>query len=136
MKSHDLANALSTLARMLKAGPDVELSQLNIKDTFGGPHSSESLALNLSTLISLSGVEKSKWVELIRENKFPIEIRPRDASRDIFGKLCAYLEENPLAQEQLKAKATRYTAKSSPELLKALSTLLKDTRNEPPSEGN
>jgi hypothetical protein len=75
-------------------------------------------------------------MELIHENNFPIDIRPRDGSRDIIGKLFAYLEENPLAQEKLKSSATRSTSKSSPELMKALSTLLRDTRNEPPTEGN
>jgi hypothetical protein len=136
MKSHELANALSTLARLLKAGPNVELSQLNIRDAFGGPHSSQNLAVNLSTLVSLSSVDKSKWMELIHEYNFPIDVRPRDGSRDIIGKLFAYLEENPLAQEKLKSNATRSTSKSSPELMKALSTLLRDTRNEPPTEGN
>jgi hypothetical protein len=136
MKSHELANALSTLARLLKAGPNVELSQLNIRDSFGGPHSSQNLAVNLSTLVSLSSVDKSKWMELIYEYKFPIDVRPRDGSRDIIGKLFAYLEANPLAQEKLKSSATRSTSQSSPELMKALSTLLRDTRNEPPTEGN
>jgi hypothetical protein len=136
MKSHDLAQGLSTLARLLKSGPNVELSQLRLKDAFGGPQSSNELALNLSTLVSLSSVDKSKWLQLIKEHSFPIEVRPRDGSRDIFGKLCAYLEANPHAQEQLKATATRSTSQSSPELMKALATLLKDTKNEPPPEGN
>jgi hypothetical protein len=135
MKSHELAQALTTLARMLKSGPNIEISQLRFKDMFGG-HSSQELALNLSTLVSLSSVDKSKWLDLIREHNFPIEVRPRDGARDIFGKLCSYLEANPQAQERLKQSATRSTSRSSPELMKALATLLKDTRNEPPSEGN
>ena len=136
MKSHDLAQALNTLARILKSGPNVELSQLRLKEMFDSPHSSNDLALNLSTLVSLSSVDKSKWLELIKEHGFPIEVRPRDGSRDIFGKLCAYLEANPQAQEKLKATATRSTSRSSPELMKALATLLKDTKNESPPEGN
>ncbi|HET6844418.1 MAG TPA: hypothetical protein VFK06_22455 [Candidatus Angelobacter sp.] len=136
MKSHDLAQALTTLARLLKAGPNTELSHLKLTDMYGGPHNSQDLALNLSTLVSLSSVDKSKWLELIKEHGFTIEVRPRDGARDIFGKLCSYLEENPKAQEQLKASATRSTSKSSPELMKALATLLKDTHNEPPPERN
>jgi hypothetical protein len=148
MKSHELAQALNALSRLLKSGPNVELSQLKMGEIFDS-HSNRDLALNLSTLVSLSSVDKQKWMELIRENGFPIEIRPRDGSRDIFGKLCAYLESNPQAQEQLKARAIRTSGKSSPELMKALATLLKDQRNEfpfpdmkkdqgnePPSEGN
>jgi len=154
MKSHDLAQTLNTLARLLKSGPNVELSQLRFKDMLGTPQRSQELALNLSTLVSLSSVDKSTWLELIKEHNFPIEVRNRDASRDIFGKLCAYLEANPIAQERLKATATRSTGKSSsPELMKALSTLLKETpkvetsndvkedekdtlKNEPHSQGN
>lgn len=130
MKSHDLAQALTALARLLKSGPDVEISQLRLHDMFGGPRSSQQLALNLSTLVSLSSIEKKKWVDFIQEYGFPIEVRARDGSRDIFGKLCTYLEENPLAQEKLKASTTRSTSKSSPELMRALSTLLKDTKPE------
>ena len=126
MKSHDLAQALNILARTLKSGPNVDLSQLRVQDIFGS-RTSQQLALNLSTLVSLSNIGKSKWVEFIHEHGFPIEVRPRDASRDIFGKLCTYLEENPQAQEKLKASATRSSSKSSPELMRALSTLLKDT---------
>jgi len=129
MKSHELAQALSTLSRLLKSGPNVELSQLKVGELFDS-HSARDLALNLSTLVSLSSVDKQKWMELIRENGFPIEVRPRDASRDIFGKLCAYLESNPQAQDRLKASATRTSGKSSPELMKALATLLKDQRND------
>lgn len=136
MKSHDLAQALTILARMLRSGPNVELAQLRFRDMFGDSHSSQQLALNLSTLVSLSSVDKSKWLQLIRENRFPIEVRPRDGARDIFGKLCAYLEENPQAQEQLKASANRPSGQSSPELMRALATLLKDTppKHEPTSE--
>ena len=135
MKSHDLAQSLTTLARLLKSGPNVDTAQLGLKDIFGGPSSSQELALNLSTLVRLSSVDKSRWLDLIREHKFPIEVRPRDGSRDIFGKLCAYLEANPLAQEQLKASATRSTNQSSPELMRALSTLMKDIpKNDPTIE--
>ena len=124
----------------------MELAHLRLTDMFADPQSSQELALNLSTLVSLSSVDKSKWLALIQEYGFPIKVRPRDGSRDIFGKLCTYLEANPIAQEQLEASATRPTSKSSPELMKALSTLLKDSqksklppdlkdpqKNEPPS---
>jgi hypothetical protein len=126
MKSHELANALSILARLLKSGPDVELSRLKVRDTLGGIQGSEGLAVNLATLVSLSNVDKSKWVELINEHGFPIDIRPRDGSRDVLGKLFSYLETNIEAQEKLKASATRPSGKASPELMKALATLLKD----------
>ena len=126
MKSHDLASALSTLARALKSGPDIEVSHLKISETLGGANSSQGLAVNVATLVSLSRVDKRKWLELIREHGFPIDVRPRDASRDVLGKLFAYLESNLDAQEKLKASATRPSGAASPELMRALATLLKD----------
>ncbi len=136
MKSHDLAQALNTLARVLRSAPNMEISQLQVQNLIRAPQSSSELALNLSTLVSLSKVDKSRWIDFINEQGFPIEIRNRDASRDVFGKLCSYLEANPLAQEHLRETAAHSTNKSSPELMKALSTLLKDTRNEPSTKGN
>jgi hypothetical protein len=133
MKSHELAQALNALARLLKAGPNVDISQLKVTEVFDS-RSNRDLALNLSTLVSLSSVDKQRWMELIRENNFPIDVRPRDGSRDVFGKLCAYLEENPIAQEQLKANVSRTTGRSSPELMRALSTLLKGQKSEPSSD--
>jgi hypothetical protein len=126
MKSHDLAHALQTLARLLKSGPDVELSELKLKDNVGALRTSQDLAVNLSTLVSLSSVDKSKWVALIREHSFPIDVRPRDAARDVLGKLFTYLEANEEAQQKLKASAKRPTGQASPELMKALDTLLKN----------
>lgn len=133
MKSHDLAQALVVLSRLLRSGPNVELAQLKVGELFDSA-GNRDLALNLSTLVSLSSVDKQKWMEVIRENGFPIDIRPRDASRDVFGKLCAYLESNPQAQERLKFTAAKVSGRSSPELMKALTTLLKDQPHEPSPE--
>jgi len=106
MKSHDFAQALTILARLLKSGPDVELSQLQV-GAVSDSYNNRDLALNLSTLVSLSSVNKQSGWKLIRENGFPIEIRPRDASRDIFGKLCAYLESNRRLKRKLKASVNK-----------------------------
>jgi hypothetical protein len=83
------------------------------------------MALSLSTLVELSRVDKRQWLALIDELGFPIEIRPRDASRDIIGKLLTYLESNESARERLKTKAASKGAQASPELMKALNSLLK-----------
>lgn len=126
MKSHELANALSTLARVLKSGPDVELSHLKFKETLLGIDNPQGLAVNLATLVSLASVDKTKWLGLIHEHGFPIDVRPRDGSRDILGKLFAYLENNVEAQERLKASVRRPSETAAPELMRALATLLKN----------
>lgn len=132
MKTHEFATALNMLSRLLKAGPDIELAELRPED-LSRRKSSQELAVNLNTLISLSSVDKARWLDLIAEHKFPIDIRPRDGSRDVLGKLFSYLEDNPAAQERLKNTASRTNDKESPELMKALSTLLKGTTHHEPS---
>lgn len=135
MNTHDLANALSTLAKVLRAGPNMDITDLKSVQS-KTPRSSAEIAVNLSTLIELSKIDKARWAELISEYNFPIEIRPRDASRDVLGKLFNYLDENPSAQERLKISATRGSGTGSPELMRALGTLLKGTAHEPPQSGN
>jgi hypothetical protein len=132
VKTHELANSLMILARLLKAGPDTELSEMKFVD-FKSFRSSQEIAVNLGTLIALSNIDKSRWTEFIQEYQFPIEIRARDGSRDVLGKLFSYLEENPDAQERIKSSAAKGSGKASPELMKALNTLLKGTLHEPPA---
>ncbi len=124
MKTHELAQALMLVAKMLREGPDVDL-----KDLAGSfsPSSSKGIAVNLSTLAELSRVDKRQWRSLVVEYGFPLKIRDRDASRDILGKLLGYLEKNPEAREKLKSVA-RSTAQQAPapELLRALEVLARN----------
>jgi hypothetical protein len=124
MMTHDLAVALTILAKALKAAPNVEVSQLDLSKRAERITTKEGLAVNLSTLAELSRIGRPQWLELITENHFPIDVRPRDASRDILGKLLKYLEATPEARERLKKSATRTTAQASPELMRALASLL------------
>lgn len=55
---------------------------------------------------------------------FPIDVRPRDASRDIIGKLLKFLEENPDARNRLNHAAQKGRSETSPELARALQLLL------------
>lgn len=125
MKTHDLARALRLAADLLKAGPNVPLEEVRIvsSDDHG---STGEIAVNLSTLASLSRIDRKQWLAFILEYNLPIEVRPRDASRDILGKLLRYLEEDAAARERLKQKASSTIRQGSPELLKALQSLLKE----------
>ena len=128
MKTHDLAKSLRVLASVLDAGPDLQLEQAVVVSKSSASMSSGQIAVSLSTLVELSRIDKQQWITFIRELGFPIEIRPRDASRDILGKLLAYLEANESAREQLKTRATSKGAQASPELMKALSSLLRTAK--------
>lgn len=127
MKTHDLAKALSTLAKILRAQPNVDLNEIDL--TAKQPHqktpsSSKDEALaGLTTLANLSKIEKREWIDLIEKNQLPINVRSRDANRDVIGKLLRHLEQNPESRKQLTEEAKKSTA-TSPQLSKALSILL------------
>jgi hypothetical protein len=84
-----------------------------------------SIPMALSTLVALSRFDKAQWLEIIDQYDFPIDIRPRDASRDILGKLLNHLEQNPESRNRLSVEAQKGRSDTSPELMKALQLLLK-----------
>lgn len=124
MRTHELAKALEGLAKILKAMDNVALDELSALPTRRRPDSSE-IPLALSTLVGLADIDKTQWVSFINANKFPIQVRPRDASRDVVGKLLRYLEQSPEARKKIKSVAENTRSHTSPELQKALDFLLK-----------
>lgn len=126
MGTHELARALVILSKALKKAPNIELGELDLNKTWVTSSSSmDSLAVNLHTLSELSSVDKSQWKALIESYGFPIQIRARDASRDILGKLLKFLEEEPSAKDYLRNRLSHAPGGTSPELMKALASLLK-----------
>jgi hypothetical protein len=136
MKTHELAKALSVLAKLLRAGPDIELSQLehiglNVihADAYRLSQSQSqkrhSDAVALSSLVAFSRFTKKQWMELIEELKLPVQVRPTYSSRDVMGKIMNYFADNPNARLNLVERVERQPSKASPELLRALSTLLR-----------
>jgi hypothetical protein len=129
MKTHEAAQLLMQLAKILRRAPNVELSNFelnNFNRLFTEQSNSDEVVIGLSTLVELSQVDKNQWLSLIREYQFPIAVRPRDASRDILGKLLRYLDENPEARKKLKENVKKKTSHASPELMNALEILLKE----------
>ena len=130
MKSHDFAKQLPLMAKILKSSPNVELEDLDLSAVINTRNNMvHNISLNdvpkaLSMLVGLNDVRKSQWIELIKDYSFNIEIRPRDATRDIIGKLLNYLSQNPEERERLTGKKTKKNASSSAELADALSILL------------
>lgn len=129
MKSYEFAKQLTVMAKILKQGPNVELEDLEYS-TFTNVASSSfkieqsDVPKALSMLVGLNGVSKAQWIDLITEYEFPIELRPRDATRDIIGKLLNFLSENEEARNRLSGKKLKKSASSSSELADALSILL------------
>jgi hypothetical protein len=124
MKTHELAKALTTLSNLLRSAPDQELDGVRLGLRRPRPDAA-SIPMALSTLVALSRFDKAQWLEIIEQYKFPIDVRPRDASRDILGKLLNHLEQNPESRNRLTVDAQQNRSETSPELMKALQLLLK-----------
>jgi len=124
VKTHELARLLRQLADFLDSGINIEITRARVSDSNSVRESSSGLAVNLSTLAELSRIDKSQWVSLIDELGIRIPIRQRDASRDILGKLLVYLEQNEDARNKLKNRVSRKGEIASPDLTRALASLL------------
>ncbi|GGX41042.1 hypothetical protein [Saccharospirillum salsuginis] len=131
MKSHDFAKNLVAMANILRSGPNVELENLNFSNL--SKNSTENtnyldekeLPKALSMMVELNQVSKNQWLSLISEYDFDVPTRPRDANRDIIGKLLKYLSENPDEREKLSGKKVIKKSNKSSELADALSLLLR-----------
>ncbi|WP_340053383.1 hypothetical protein [Pseudomonas sp. JAI120] len=131
MRTHELSKTLSSLAKILKMGPDIDiedwsiLSNLKPQTGHGAPLKEDAIPMALYTLVKLNDVSKSQWLSLIKDFDIDVEIRPRDANRDIVGKILAYLATNAQARENLLKTSSKKNVSESTELANALNLLLK-----------
>lgn len=131
MKTHELAEALKLFATMLKRGPNIDVEDLAISDRFSTDtpssrkRSKNDLPVALSALLSLSRIDKREWIELITDLGLGLEISPRDSSRDVVGKVLRLLEKDANARNLLAKRVQSKQAQASPELMNALSSLLR-----------
>lgn len=125
MNTHEAAKVLSSLASALRSAPNQSLDELSE----GGSRRVDAKAVDvpraLSMLVALSHFDKDQWMQVADELRLPVDIRSRDASRDIMWKILRYLEANPEARNRLTHSATRQRSQTSPELSQALQFLLK-----------
>jgi hypothetical protein len=130
MKAHELSKALMALSKILKAGPDLDVEDWSLLSKPVPMAKTSSLKESdiptaLYTLVKLNDVSKAQWLSLMSEYNIDIEIRPRDANRDIVGKMLNYLASNPMARENLLKTGTKKNVSESAELANALNLLLK-----------
>jgi len=123
--THELAKALELLARILRSGPDQPIEEMSLRGVPTRRADAADIPVALTTLVRLADIDKSQWQAFIRENDFPIDVRPSHSSRDVVGKLLRYLEQNPEARRKVKSVAEKGRTKTSPELQRALDFLLK-----------
>lgn len=128
MKTHDLAKALTTLGKILRSGPNTELEDLNLdlqqkekdsvnKDSFN--------TISFSSFVAFSSYSKRQWLDVVKEYNLPLNIPPTDSARDVMGKIMKYFNDSEEARRMLLDSVSKENKKGSPELLKALSTLLR-----------
>lgn len=123
MKTHDLAKALTQLSKLLRTLPNQDLEDLSsmISKSASGP--SADVGVSLSALASLSKFSKSDWEKVARDFDLPVDLRPRDAARDVMGKILTYLAENDAERKRVAMKSRVATDQPS-ELSNALKFLL------------
>lgn len=125
MKTHELAKALAQLSKILRNLPNQELSDFEnqIREPNRDPHA--NVGISLSALAGFTKYSKADWEQVVSDFELPIEIRARDASRDIMGKILNYLAENG-AERQRIALVGRSSSAEPSELTTALKFLLSD----------
>ncbi len=124
MKTHELAKALNVLAKFLRTMPDQNLSSLKSENLVSKQENKNAeVAVSLSTLASLSSLGKQQWLSVIEEYGLNIEVRHRDATRDILGKILRYLEINESERKRVAIEAKNSSNPHS-EISSALSFLL------------
>lgn len=125
MKTQEAAKLLTSIALALRNSPYETIEGLAEGRNRKVDVQSVDVPRALSMLVALSSFDKAQWMQVIRDNNFPIEVRPRDASRDIMGKILNYLEADPEARAKLAKSTNRPRSSTSTELAQALEFLLK-----------
>ncbi|MBU2866016.1 hypothetical protein [Pacificibacter marinus] len=123
MKTHDLAKALTQLGKVLRSLPNQELTELGSALATSAERPSDDIGVSLSVLAALSKFRKSDWEKTARDFDIPVDIRPRDAARDIMGKILNYLADNDAERERIAMKNSSSDDEPS-ELSNALRFLL------------
>jgi hypothetical protein len=133
MKTHELSKALTQLARVLKAGPNIDLDDLhNLSTHIESGRKSETVPSGeapnkgaaLALLAQMASYSKPQLVELSASLGIPVEIRSADAVRDVLGKILRYIQDNPGVQTRLiSSDVARKSSETTP-LMRALAILM------------
>ncbi|MDF3907768.1 hypothetical protein [Paracoccus sp. AS002] len=138
MKTHELARALTHLARVLRAGPNIEFDDLTNISTYiphpkpsrvvrEGPEKRDDLekGTGLALLAEMASYSKQELLELTAQLGIPIEVRKADAVRDVLGKTLKYIQDNPDFRERMVHSATTKGSETrTSSLARALSILM------------
>lgn len=129
ISTHELADLLVMLARMLRSMPDGPLEEEFRRKRFRD-REQKSFAFNepsaLIALVGFSKFTKNDWVNFIREMDLPIQVDSKNASRDLMGKIIGYFADHPEGRARLRSISKRGSrGETSQALLDAFSVLMR-----------
>ena len=88
MKTHEIARALTELARILRSVPDQTLDEFAAFVGKSGEAQPRPVFRRPGPLAALSDFDKSQWLTLIQECGFDIDVRPHATHREILLESC------------------------------------------------
>lgn len=126
MKTHDFAKSLNLMAKILRAGPNIELSEYS--ESGGHPsmqsRQEDDLPSALMVVSVLAKFRKSDWVEVIQDYGLDIETKKTDSVRDLLGRFISYMANNPDEVARFTGEVQTKSVAPSDDLSEALSILL------------
>lgn len=130
MKTHDFAKSLNLMAKILRAGPNVELAEYDLaRLQSNGPSTREpDLPQALMVVSVLAKFRKPDWVSVIHDYGLDIEIKKTDSVRDLLGRFINYMASNPNEVRRFTSEVQTGAVSPSAELSEALSILLDKNR--------
>lgn len=129
VSTHELADLLVMLARMLRSMPDGPMEEEFRRKRFRDKEQ-KSFAFNepsaLIALVGFSKFTKNDWVSFIHELDIPIQIDSKNASRDLMGKIINYFADHPEGRAKLRSISRRGSrGETSQALLEAFNVLMR-----------
>ena len=116
LDQHSSLGNLEEIISLFMKSPNYNLADVRVM------RKSDELAVSLLGLTALSKYSKQQWIKIIEEFSLPIDLNPRASTRDVVGKVLAYLEAHPeVLRQHIKAGDTADKRPSS--------TTLEDTLN-------
>lgn len=129
ISTHELADLLVMLARMLRSMPEGPLDEEFKRKRFRD-REQKTFAFNepsaLIALVGFSKFTKNDWVNFIHEMDLPIRVESKNASRDLMGKIISYFADHPEGRARLRSISRRGSrGGTSQALLDAFTVLMK-----------
>lgn len=128
--THELADILVTVARLLRSMPEGPLEEELGRQRFRDERYIKSAVREPSALVALVGFSKftkRDWAEFIYDMDLPIHVSASHSARDLMGKIVGYFSDHPEGRARLRSLSRKGSrGATSQALLNAFNVLLKD----------